>query len=393
MSRYLKPSIPETAQNLKLMAIHPLMKAIRTFRYFFWKTMNWTSGSLIRSCDGPQISTTSSPPDSDIPDAEIVDIRRDSVIEPKNGWIIELPRRLVESSMPYAEETHSWEGRAFLSPPPIFGTLRALKSRRSSELKQAVSIASPWPENYYHFIHDVMPKLLVLDSRRPEVLYSGIPVLVPEILFSQPFFRSATQLGRLADINFEPISEALHARMVTYVVDAKMDRSLVVPLHKMLQLDQNEIRNDHGTQKRIFVTRASWRGRLPRQIDEVCTAFTDAGFDVIDLDGWSLDAQINLFRSCSHVAAIHGAALANLIWTRPGSARALEIVPSKHGTVFDSFVESCQMLDIRLIRVRSIDKHLASKMAPYNIDMKALDGAIDLLLNPSADSDDTEMVN
>lgn len=63
----------------------------------------------------------------------------------------------------------------------------------------------------------------------------------------------------------------------------------------------------------------------------IVSALQSEGFSVstFELEGKSLSEQIAIFDSAKIVLAQHGAALSNLVWTRPGRPHVIEIVPPK----------------------------------------------------------------
>ena len=53
--------------------------------------------------------------------------------------------------------------------------------------------------------------------------------------------------------------------------------------------------------------------------DEVLALLEPAGFEAVTMDGRSIEEQAAMFASAEVVVATHGAALANLVFARPGT--------------------------------------------------------------------------
>lgn len=68
----------------------------------------------------------------------------------------------------------------------------------------------------------------------------------------------------------------------------------------------------------IFLTR---RGatRIPKNIAEIESLFTQNGFDIIDCGKHTVREQIHLASAAPAIAGLHGAAMTNLLWAQPGT--------------------------------------------------------------------------
>jgi capsular polysaccharide biosynthesis protein len=81
---------------------------------------------------------------------------------------------------------------------------------------------------------------------------------------------------------------------------------------------------------RIYVSR---RGRrVVTNEDQVAVALATYGFEVVEDRQRPAEEQIGLFRQASVIVAPHGAALANLVWCRPGTL-VVELLPSHYRMV------------------------------------------------------------
>lgn len=83
--------------------------------------------------------------------------------------------------------------------------------------------------------------------------------------------------------------------------------------------------------RRLFISRRD--ATVPRLVEAeaVEEVFVKRGFEVVTLTGRTFAEQRDLFRSAGIIAGAHGAGLANLVFTAPGS-RVYEIMPPLAGT-------------------------------------------------------------
>jgi capsular polysaccharide biosynthesis protein len=289
------------------------------------------------------------------------------VVEPKYGWAIGDGSLLLRDSLTFGWDTYSRRGREWIGLPP---GLRRPDRNDMDHVPKAISVLSPWPENYYHFVTDVLPKFVLLD--RSGVLTDDVPILVAEQLYTSKFFRGAMGRGRLRTLDLSPLRQHTMTCELTVAHSSPLDAEMAASLRDLLEI-ADDIAPRDGL---VFVTRNANRGRVPVNISAVERAFADHGFRVVDLDGLSFNEQIHIFRSASVVGAIHGASLANLTWCDPRWTRVVELVPRVDGTEFDCFQTMCHAFGIEYSRVLGDDKAYAHKRAPFSVPIADLSVAI-----------------
>lgn len=78
----------------------------------------------------------------------------------------------------------------------------------------------------------------------------------------------------------------------------------------------------------VFLTRRG-TARVPPNIAEIEALFLENGFEIVDCGQHSVQDQIRILSSAPAVAGLHGAAMTNLLWVKPG-APVLEIFGSQY---------------------------------------------------------------
>jgi capsular polysaccharide biosynthesis protein len=86
------------------------------------------------------------------------------------------------------------------------------------------------------------------------------------------------------------------------------------------------------TSKKIALVRPKELGRSFTNNDEVVSALKKTGFDLIDPGKYSVVEQIAMMQRADFVLGIHGAALTNIVFCKPGT-KVLEIFPPLYGTL------------------------------------------------------------
>ncbi len=188
--------------------------------------------------------------------------------------------------------------------------------------------------NYYHWVLNFVPRLMVLDRLRHDS--SGFPhvkLVVPEEV-------SPNALSLIAELGYPPQDIVrLHDRAVW-----RFEELLVPSLFGAAQLSPTVFdwyRTKLGLPRRspprrkILITRGDaptlrQRRRVVNE-DEVHTALAPLGFESHALAGLSLRQQIELFDDAHTVVGPHGAGFANMTFSQPG-ARAVVLENSWNHT-------------------------------------------------------------
>jgi capsular polysaccharide biosynthesis protein len=174
--------------------------------------------------------------------------------------------------------------------------------------------------NYFHWINDVLPSIIYLQS-----LGLKYPVVIDPALYKLEFVSSS-----LKSLDFTPyLSEKntlLYARKI-YKSGLTAGEGNQNPLYYMTLKEQllklnTELIQQHTP--KIFITRRKvpYRNILPQS--EVEEIFENYGFRIVETDDMTLQQQIILFTKCSHLAGAHGAGLTNMTFMKEG-AKVLEV--------------------------------------------------------------------
>ncbi len=186
-------------------------------------------------------------------------------------------------------------------------------------------LATRGDANFYHFLHDVLPRVAVLEqagTERPDKWY--VPnttrfqrellelwgIGADEIINSDevPHVRAETLVvpGVASTIERNPpwVSQLLRARLVPEGIDRVRGRNL------------------------YLARRAGLHNRAVLNESEVLAVLEPLGFEVVDPGDLSVRDQIRTFAEADVVVAPHGASLANIPFFSPG-ASLLELFPSQ----------------------------------------------------------------
>ena len=248
----------------------------------------------------------------------VVDYQQPCVIEPQQGWAIDPQNNiLVYESI----GSHSWETAPF--PSYFKYKLRAGKTKQFDTVISLNMIRSGW-SNYWHFMHDILGQLLLLEEHG----LANYPVVIPQGLTEKQFFKDAVRRSNFLSSRqwisqngfYVKAQRALFAQRMPHA-KAHFDA-----LYQVLKAEkENRSRAD-----KIFLTRRPPRGRTLLNYETIEQIAHSYGFAIVDTDELNLDKQIALFASASHVVGIHGAGLLNILFRQPAPLHLLEIFPHSY---------------------------------------------------------------
>ncbi len=206
-----------------------------------------------------------------------------------------------------------------------YGSRGALAGWRGETL-QVPFAAALWSHTwmgYYHWIIDVLPKIALLQERHPDC--DDFPFLV------YPRTGTAYEAETLRMLGV-PEDKLIDSRGYLSIQASRIAFS-ILPGWFEIQPAVHLLRKRmiaHGTGgmgKMIYLTRAGRRRCLNEA--ELSKALTNRGFTVVPDTPRSVAEQIGIFHDAEVIVALHGAALTNLLWCKPGT-RVIECFPEHY---------------------------------------------------------------
>lgn len=179
--------------------------------------------------------------------------------------------------------------------------------------------------NYYHFLHDVLPRVAVLEQagvERPDRWY------VPR---TTRFQRELLELWGIGEDEVVNSDDVRHVRAETLVVPGLASTIERNPpwVSQLLRSRLVPAGVERVPGRFLYLSRkAGLHNRAILNEDAVLAVLRPLGFDVVDPGDFSLAEQIRMFAEADVIVAPHGASLANLPFCSPGST-ILELFPSQ----------------------------------------------------------------
>lgn len=182
----------------------------------------------------------------------------------------------------------------------------------------AALLNNPWCHNYYHWILEVAPRVMLLRQAGLETDWyvvdcqSGYQKRALELMgvpaerCIQPHYGLHVRADRFLRPSFPGL---INCQMMAEKISSHVSASADMP-----------------TSRRIYISRKTAAHRKLTNEHELELCLKTYGFESYSFDRLSFADQVRVMRSADCIVTVHGAALANLIFAQPGT-RVIEICP------------------------------------------------------------------
>ncbi len=217
----------------------------------------------------------------------------------------------VLSGFKFVRETVSYRHRTSLSFKNII-SYRVLKKQIKANLP-IICITNAWYDSYYHFTLECLPKLFLLSS-----FIESSTLIFPKKHSS--FHAEWLQLLNVKDIHFVDDNELLTSciRTTSFPERDLNHHDVISPKFRdwlVQKLDLLEVKKT----KKIFIGRKNPKHRKLLNTSEVMSFLIPYGYEYVEMENLKVIEQLQLFRSATHIIAVHGASLANLCVSNAGT--------------------------------------------------------------------------
>lgn len=195
----------------------------------------------------------------------------------------------------------------------VGGHRRLLRSESpSTELEDAVWLLTAWPQNYFHWLIQTVPRLLAIRDLGFEE-----HLVLPESFELQGFHRESAQyVGIALDDATRIATPVLRSKRLTVVHNPDDHPSL---LGRMATTMRERAPGEFGEpSRRVYVSRRSASYRRVVNDDEIESLARSRGFEIVSFENLSFGEQVTLMSGCRLLLGPHGAGLANLVFMSAG---------------------------------------------------------------------------
>lgn len=186
-----------------------------------------------------------------------------------------------------------------------------------------VVVLNNWQShNYYHWLVEIAPRAAAVDLAGLDV--AGYLV----------DHRAASQ-RRVLELLGIPKSRWIQPHAGLHLSADEMlwvSQPLGVLVRQFVGMIAPSLEVDPAQDRRLYISRRRARHRKLTNERELEQALEPLGFEIVCFEDIPFERQAALVREAAIVVAVHGAALANMMFARPGS-RVIEIYPHGRGNI------------------------------------------------------------
>ncbi len=244
----------------------------------------------------------------------IYNITESTLIEPQYGFVVTENHTYFKESVPYCDDS--------MTPPPF--VLKARRDRKKIYLNEAISIRYGW-NNYWHFYNDAIGTLIFLHNHG---ISKEIPIVIPEqalqchyvreVLNNHEYFKKLTFISQSSNQWIE-CNNIWFGKVLPNTKDNVLNVSQLI----------DSFGTPSGLNKKLFLTRRGRNNRTLSNLDCIESIAKTYGFSIVDTAQLDVAVQKAMFESAQVIVGLHGAGLANLIFSNGSNPKVLEIFPGK----------------------------------------------------------------
>ena len=242
------------------------------------------------------------------------------------------------------------------------------------------------PCNYYHFIVEILPRILLYRSHSPKptnaLVHRDTPKQILDIyanaLGSSPIlFEESIEVSEFSQITIA--RDFRHEKLVDYS-DSRLNKncfsSRAIELqNSKLFLEEvfgnsGNIQNWVSNCRAIFLTRKRHLERAPRNLLELEARMLEMGIEVVDTYDFTVNEQIALFRDSKLIIALSGASLTNMMFCSKDTL-VLMIIPDLSPESFIFWRDYAKIFEVTLISLSSVYQKL-NKSQDYRVNTEEL---------------------
>ncbi len=254
-------------------------------------------------------------------------------------------------------------GRARMSS--TFDRIKIPLGLSHGHIDKAINLCDQTPYNYAHWLTEVLPKLALLNDLE---CYENLPILVDngiaenllesiETIVNKP--RRIVKLGQYDQIcigellNISPTSYCPHEFRDFFKAHEEGFQFFFsgFALNKMrATLRSRYARYSNGKKKKIYLKRTrlwSYNDRNIENLDEIENLIDQYDIESTNITGLTFAEQARIFMNADFIVAPTGAALANMIFAKPG-CRIIVLSASYKGATYDYFNQIAHLLGHKL---------------------------------------------
>jgi hypothetical protein len=201
-----------------------------------------------------------------------------------------------------------------LTNPKYYYGLESIRFKRKRPMEEGVLLSMPWHHNFYHWMIEILPRLILYD-RTPNL--QNVSLIVPKV--APKFVAESLKLAGYQAKAIFLDSGAYRFKKLHMMSILGQTMEVSTDAINWLNEKFQKTSPPSNVPKRIYISRRDAKIRFVSNESELAGVLSEFGFVTFVMSDLSLAEQIDLFSSAECIIGPHGAAFSNLAFSRAGS--------------------------------------------------------------------------
>lgn len=196
-----------------------------------------------------------------------------------------------------------------LHPPGFFNTVKDLTLLRKQpiKIKKGIWATDEWSYNYFHFITDVLARLI-----GSQVSGAEYPVILPRRYENLKFVNQSLALIGFRPYYCEPGANLKVAELILpghTAISGDYNREIIALLR-----DKLGCKSPNAPSKNVYISRQRANTRRIKNENEVVGILRKYNFEIHFFEDYDFDQQVKLMSETKCLISLHGAGLTNMLF-------------------------------------------------------------------------------
>ncbi|MBP0001581.1 MAG: DUF563 domain-containing protein [Cyanobacteria bacterium SID2] len=243
--------------------------------------------------------------------------------------------------------------------------LKMSKLAPIEEIDGTVAVISPINcDNYYHWMIYLLPRLLLIKSINIDL--NEIDIFWMDS-FCKSFQKETFQKLEIPETKVLTVDRSPHIRAKSLIVPSLTGNLFTVDrasCQRVRDLFLPDLWKNIPQTKRLYIRRSFSKNRRVVDEEKLIGFLEQYNFESVELEGRSIQEQVQLFAESEIVISPHGAGLTNIIFCRP-QTKVIELLPPNYPQKFYWILSTqCQLLYYCLMEENFGVLHFESVLLP-----------------------------
>jgi capsular polysaccharide biosynthesis protein len=219
---------------------------------------------------------------------------------------------------------------------PLAATMKRRHQSNRDAYGEALWITDYWSNEYFHWITDALPRLLVARD-----FVAGRDLLLPNRFRELKFLEPSLKPFGVDRIAYIPPRQGVRCERLLMPTSTaptgNYNEGLVRNMRELFvrHFEDSSNRDSPVSSDKVYISRRRAGRRRVANEDEISSVLQEFGFVVVCMEDFAFERQVRILACAKYLVSNHGAGLTNMLFMPPGG-RVLELrrVGDSHNNCF-----------------------------------------------------------